>query len=115
MRRGVLAAPSAYLGEAEDRVGEEIEAEPPWPNQFWPEDGLLDRMKLGFSQATCGAKFRAPPADGPDHILGFGKGFVRWKCPSKRCDTFEYLLVSTPLLLLGQSQTCSFQIVSAEV
>ena len=35
-RRGVLAAPSAYLGEAEDRVAEEIEAEPPWPNQLWP-------------------------------------------------------------------------------
>lgn len=72
-RRGVLAAPSAYLGEAEDRVAEEIEAEPPWPNQMWPpgHQGDLDPLDLGFSQAACSRKFRAPPvAGGPEHILG---------------------------------------------
>ena len=41
----MLAAPSAYLGEAEDRVAEEIEAEPPWPNQMWPPGHQGSRLK----------------------------------------------------------------------
>ncbi|CAK9073168.1 ATP-dependent RNA helicase DOB1 (mRNA transport regulator MTR4) [Durusdinium trenchii] len=76
-RRGVLAAPSAYLGEAEDRVAEEIEAEPPWPNQTWPPgyEGHLDPLDIGFSQANCSANFQCPPVrGGPGDILGLAKG-----------------------------------------
>lgn len=75
-RRGVLAAPSAYLGEAEDRVAEEIEPEPPWPNQSWPPgyQGNLDPLDIFFSQATCSANFRrAPVLGGPNDILGLAK------------------------------------------
>ena len=36
--------------------------------------GDLDPLDMGFSQNTCGAKFRAPPVTGgPDHILAFAK------------------------------------------
>ena len=76
-RRGVLAAPSAYLGEAEDRVAEEIEAEPPWPNQTWPPgyEGHLDPLDIGFSQANCSANFQCTPVrGGPGDILGLAKG-----------------------------------------
>ena len=74
-RRGVLAAPSAYLGEAEDRVAQEIEAEPPWPSQICPHEGCLDPLDIGFSQSSCGANFRRPPVPGgPDEILGLAKG-----------------------------------------
>lgn len=47
----MLAAPSAYLGEAEDRVAEEIEAEPPWPNQMWPPGHQGSRLKSGCPKA----------------------------------------------------------------
>ena len=76
-RRGVLAAPSAYLGVAEDRVADEIEAEPPWPSQICPPgyEGYLDPLDIGFSQSSCGANFRRPPVPGgPDEILGLAKG-----------------------------------------
>ncbi len=75
-RRGVLAAPSAYLGEAEDRVAEEIEPEPPWPNQSWPPGyrGNVDPLDVYFSQATCSANFRrAPVPGGPSDILGLAR------------------------------------------
>lgn len=75
-RRGILATPSAYLGEAEDMVIEEIDAEVPWPKPTWApgHSGDLDPLQIGFSQATCGARFRhAPVPGGPDDILGLAK------------------------------------------
>ncbi|CAK9018179.1 unnamed protein product [Durusdinium trenchii] len=79
VRRGVLAAPSAYLGEAEDRVAEEIEEEPPWPSQTWPPgyQGTVDAFDIGFSQASCSANFHQPPAPGgPNDILGLAKALI---------------------------------------
>ncbi|CAE7946250.1 SKI2 [Symbiodinium sp. KB8] len=75
-RRGVLAAPSAYLGEAEDRVGEEIEAEPPWPKEALAPGyrGNLDPLEIGFSQSHCKATFQRPPVlGGPEDIEGLAR------------------------------------------
>ena len=75
-RRSVLALPSAYLGEAEDRVGEEIEAEPPWPSPPWPPGyrGDVDPLDVFFSQSTCAGKFQALPVGGGlDQVLDFAK------------------------------------------
>ena len=75
-RRGVLAAPSAYLGEAEDRVAEEIEAEPPWPKEALAPGyrGNLDPLEIGFSQSHCKATFQRPPVlRGPEDIEGLAR------------------------------------------
>ncbi|CAJ1351245.1 unnamed protein product [Effrenium voratum] len=75
-RRGVLAAPSAYLGATEDRVAEEIEPEPPWPRQSFATgyEGCLDPLDIGFSQQSCAANFpQSPVPHGPESVLDFAK------------------------------------------
>ena len=62
-RRGVVAMQSAYLGEQEDNIGEELEPEPPFPQALLPlGPGHLDPLDVGFSQECCSAKFRRPIA-----------------------------------------------------
>jgi len=60
-RRGVVAMQSAYLGEQDDLAGEELEPEPPFPQQLLPlGPGWLDPLDIMFSQGHCAAKFRRP-------------------------------------------------------
>ena len=62
-RRGVVAMQSAYLGDQEDNVGDELEPDPPFPQQLLPlGPGYLDPLDIGFSQANCAAKFQRPIA-----------------------------------------------------
>ena len=52
---------SAYLGEQDDLAGEELEPEPPFPQQLLPlGPGWLDPLDIMFSQGHCAAKFRRP-------------------------------------------------------
>ncbi|CAE7872439.1 mtr-4 [Symbiodinium necroappetens] len=60
-RRGVVAMQSVYLGEQDDVAGEELEPEPPFPQQLLPlGPGWLDPLDIMFSQGHCAAKFRRP-------------------------------------------------------
>ena len=60
-RRGVVAMQSVYLGEQDDVAGEELEPEPPFPQQLLPlGPGWLDPLDIMFSQGHCAARFRRP-------------------------------------------------------
>eukprot|EP00933_Yihiella_yeosuensis_P037915 TRINITY_DN31915_c0_g1_i1.p1 TRINITY_DN31915_c0_g1~~TRINITY_DN31915_c0_g1_i1.p1 ORF type:complete len:347 (+),score=59.59 TRINITY_DN31915_c0_g1_i1:28-1041(+) len=77
-RRGVLAAPSAYLGEAEDRGAEELEPDPPWPAASLALGaGVIDPLEIGFSQASCADHFSESTIfSGPKRILGLAEALA---------------------------------------